>query len=168
MDRYITYKYPRTLPEKPFAVAFMEGSDLAPGLNGTVSFYDVNNGTLVEAEIFNLPPDKPPSQGEQPIGPFGFHLHDGFTCGMPDMADPFSAAMGHYNPGSQQHPYHAGDFPVLFGNNGYAFMIFYTNRFRPSDVIGRAVVIHQNPDDFRSQPAGNSGKRIACGIIRKV
>ncbi|WP_201260037.1 superoxide dismutase family protein [Tissierella sp. P1] len=45
-------------------------------------------------------------------------------------------------------------------------MSFFTDKFKPEDIIGRSVIIHQNPDDYRTQPAGNSGKRIACGVIR--
>ena len=47
-------------------------------------------------------------------------------------------------------------------------MCFFTDKFKPKDIIGRAVIIHQNPDDYRSQPSGNSGKRIACGIIKRL
>ena len=47
-------------------------------------------------------------------------------------------------------------------------MAVYTNRFKPSDVINKTVMLHRNPDDFRSQPSGNSGVRIACGTIEKV
>lgn len=47
-------------------------------------------------------------------------------------------------------------------------MKFFTDKFVPSDIIGRAVIIHENPDDYRTQPAGNSGKRIACGVICPV
>ncbi len=64
------------------------------------------------------------------------------------------------------HGNHAGDFPVLFSNDGYAEMTFFTNRFKPWEVIGKSVIIHQNPDDYRSQPSGNSGKRLACGVIQ--
>ena len=46
-------------------------------------------------------------------------------------------------------------------------MTVYTDRFRPCDVTGRSVIIHQMPDDYRSQPAGDSGERIGCGIILK-
>lgn len=45
-------------------------------------------------------------------------------------------------------------------------MNFFTNRFRASDVIGKTIIIHQNPDDYRTQPAGNSGNRLACGVIQ--
>jgi len=168
MERSISYKYAYTLLEKPAAVAQMQGSDLAPNIKGTVSLYAADNGTLVAAEINGLPAAVPGTATTQPINPFGFHLHTGATCDMPNAAEPFPGSMGHYNPTNQPHPDHAGDFPVLLANNGYAFMVFFTNRFRPGDVIGKAVVIHQNPDDFRTQPAGNSGKKIACGIVKKA
>jgi len=45
-------------------------------------------------------------------------------------------------------------------------MRFFTNRFLPGDVIGRTVMIHENPDDYRSQPSGDAGKRIGCGVIQ--
>jgi len=45
-------------------------------------------------------------------------------------------------------------------------MCFFTNKFNVRDIIGKAVIIHENPDDYRTQPAGNSGKRIVCGVIR--
>jgi Cu-Zn family superoxide dismutase len=45
-------------------------------------------------------------------------------------------------------------------------MCFFTNRFRVRDIIGRSVIIHENPDDYRTQPAGNSGKMLGCGVIK--
>ena len=75
--------------------------------------------------------------------------------------------MTHYNPNQCAHPYHAGDLPPLFGSNGYAFEAFLTDRFTVSEVIGRTVIIHSKPDDFSTQPSGNSGEKIACGEIRK-
>jgi Cu-Zn family superoxide dismutase len=44
-------------------------------------------------------------------------------------------------------------------------MSFFTNKFRVSQVIGKAVIIHENPDDYRTQPAGAAGKRLACGVV---
>ena len=58
----------------------------------------------------------------------------------------------------------AGDFPVIFSNDGYASISFYTNKFMPEEVIGKSVIIHQNPDDYRSQPAGNAGKDWPVGL----
>ena len=74
-------------------------------------------------------------------------------------------AGAHYNPDNQLHGNHAGDLPVIFSNNGTAIMDVFTSRFRPKDVVGRSVIIHQNPDDYRTQPTGASGKKLACGII---
>ncbi len=154
------------LSRTPFAKAELMGGPLAPDINGTVSFYPAYNGTLVVAEVYNLPRTVPPTPQNPPIGPFGFHIHDGNSCEIGNPTDPFQSAGGHYNPTGMTHPEHAGDLPVLFSNNGYAFMIVFTDRFVPQQLLGRAVVIHQNPDDFRTQPAGNSGKRLACGIIK--
>jgi len=79
------------------------------------------------------------------------------------MADPFSDVMSHYNPNGCEHPYNDGDLPPLFGNGGYALCAFLTDRFSVNDVIGRTVIIHDQPDDFTTQPSGNSGTKIACG-----
>ena len=100
-----------------------------------------------------------------PVGPHGFHIHEFGRCKAGNPANPFQSAGGHWNPTLQPHGNHAGDFPVLFSHDGRAIMCFFTDRFRPQDVVGPSVVIHENPDDFRTQPAGASGKRLACGVI---
>lgn len=84
------------------------------------------------------------------------------------MDDPFADTMGHYNPNGCEHPYHAGDLPPLFGNNGIALSLFLTNQFSVNEVIGKTIVIHDHPDDFITQPSGNSGTKIACGVIRRI
>ncbi len=138
-----------------------------PSIAGYVTFVDVPGGVRVCADIMGLPPYKPASGSRQPVGPFGFHVHEHGNCDMGSAAHSFEASGGHWNPTDQPHGNHAGDFPVLMaGNNGRAIMCFITDRFRAADVIGKAVIIHENPDDYRTQPAGNSGKRIACGVIR--
>lgn len=153
------------LSKTPVARAEIIGGPLAPNINGTVNFYEIHGGTLVVAEIYNLPEMVAGNMQSPPIGPFGFHLHEGGSCAVGNPSDPFAMAKGHYNPTNQPHPLHAGDMPVLFSNNGYAYLAFFTNRFTPEQVLSKAVIIHQNPDDFRSQPAGNAGKRLACGIV---
>ena len=82
--------------------------------------------------------------------------------------DPFANAGMHYNPDNCQHPYHAGAMPPLFGVDGAALLLFLTNRFSVQEIIGRTVIIHARPDDFMTQPSGNSGEKIACGVIRKT
>lgn len=150
------------------ALAIVKGGSLAPNLKGQVLFYSVPGGTEVCAEFSGLPLYQPATGNSQPIGPFGFHVHEYGVCETIDPSNPFQSAGGHYNPTDQPHGNHAGDFPVVFSNNGYAKISFFTDKFKPKDIIGRSVILHQNPDDFRSQPAGNSGKRMACGVICKV
>ena len=58
--------------------------------------------------------------------------------------------------------------PPLFINDGYAFMIFLTDRFKVDEIIGRTVIIHSMPDDFTTQPSGNSGMKIACGVVESA
>ena len=73
----------------------------------------------------------------------------------------------HDNPYHCPHPYHAGDMPPLFGANGYAFSAFLSDRFTVEEVIGKTVIFHEAPDDFVTQPSGNAGAKMACGVIVK-
>lgn len=57
---------------------------------------------------------------------------------------------------------------MLIAHDGFAGMCFFTNKFNIDEVIGKAIIIHENPDDYRSQPAGDAGKRLACGIIKPM
>ena len=136
---------------KPEAIAWIRGEGR---LRGCVKLYAIPRGTLVVAEVLGLPP------GETDF--FAMHIHEGGSCageGFPDTG-------GHYNPGKTEHPNHAGDLPPLLSQNGRAWMAVETNRFTPRQVIGRTVVIHRQLDDFCSQPSGNSGRKIGCGVIR--
>lgn len=150
------------------AVAQVMGGPLAPSIRGSVIFTEAPGGTIVSAEFFGLPAYKPASNGNAPIGPLGFHLHENGTCNIDNEKEPFVAAGGHWNPTNQPHGNHAGDFPVLFSNDGYARMAFFTNKFNVNEVIGKAVIIHENPDDYRTQPAGAAGRRLACGLVRNL
>lgn len=138
---------------RPRAVAWVRG---VHGLRGSVTFYSVPGGTLVTAEIEGLP-----KNGD---GFFGFHIHEGNSCG----GEEFSEIGGHWNPQDQKHPRHGGDLPPLLESGGRAFLAVKTGRFRPEEVIGRTVVIHGGPDDFRSQPGGDAGEKIGCGVIRQI
>jgi superoxide dismutase, Cu-Zn family len=148
------------------AVAHIHGGPLAPQLRGVVVMQDVRGGTEVYAEVQGLPPYRPAQDGQDPVGPHGFHIHEHGSCVIGNPEQPFMSAGGHWNPTHQPHGNHAGDFPVLFSNDGYARMSFFTNKFRVQDVIGRSIIIHQHPDDYRTQPSGDSGKMLACGVIQ--
>ncbi len=150
----------RLLTTKPSAVADIKGMDEYAALQGKVSFHSADEGVLVVSDISGLPDPKGVCGGV-----FGFHIHAGDTCSG-DKADPLAKTLGHFNPKNCEHPYHAGDMPPLFSNRGFAWSAFYTERFNIFEIIGKTVVIHDMPDDFRSQPSGNSGKKIACGVIQ--
>ncbi len=148
------------LYQMPEAHARISGAPNFSSISGIVRFYTVRNGILVNAEIYGLP------SGTNPCAPYihGFHIHEGESCTGTDT-EPFANAGTHFNPHSCQHPEHAGDMPPLFASNGFAWMLYYTERFSLSEIIGRTVIIHENPDDFHTQPSGNSGAMIACGVI---
>lgn len=145
------------LEDAPSAVAALRGSAVYPDLRGMVRFFETTGGILVVADVEGLP-----MQAECG-GVFGFHIHEGMGCG----GDDFAETLGHYNPTDCPHPYHAGDLPPLFSNEGTAYMAVLTTRFTLQEILGRTVVVHLNPDDFMTQPAGNSGRKIACGVIRR-
>jgi Cu-Zn family superoxide dismutase len=144
------------------AVASLQGGPLAPEISGTVHFKPVEGGTIVTVELTGLPPYE---EGDPPIGPHGFHIHANGDCEVGDPEDPFQAAEGHFNPDDSPHGDHAGDLPVLFSNEGSAQTSVFTNAFTVEEVTGRAVIVHKHPDDFRSQPSGDAGPRLACGVI---
>ena len=127
---------------------------------GKVSFSETNGRLRVEAQVSGLTP-----------GEHGFHIHESGDCTAPDA----SSAKGHFNPGTKVHGHyasevhHGGDMPNLVADAGgsakYSAEISGLTLNGPTGVVGRSVVIHADPDDYKSQPAGNSGKRIACGTI---
>ena len=148
----------------PRAVASLEAAKGNP-VWGSVSFVETKNGVLVRADV----------RGLRSNGEFGFHVHEKGDCSSAD----FMSAGGHFNPGGKPHAHHgkperhAGDLANLKANSeGNAVYVFETTLLTvtkgPNSVVGRAVVIHANPDDYTSQPAGNSGPRIACGLIRSA
>lgn len=146
----------RLILQCPCCTAVICGSAEYPEIHGTVSFFKACNGSLIVAEIFNLPSEN---------GVFAMHIHNGKSCSGNEN-DPFSDAGSHLNFTDTEHPLHTGDLPALFNNCGYAWTAVYTNRFQPMQVKGYPVIIHASPDDFHSQPSGNSGNKIACGLIK--
>lgn len=148
------YLLENTLPK---AKAWVRGNAQAPQLSGLVKFYDTPyGGVVVEAEIFGLPNINLPQSSNF----YAMHIHEGGSC-----SGDFMSAGEHYNPEGMSHPGHAGDLLPLLGNQGYAWYAFYDKRFTIEELIGKTVIIHSHSDDFVSQPAGNSGLRIGCGVI---
>ncbi|NLA87346.1 MAG: superoxide dismutase family protein, partial [Clostridiales bacterium] len=119
------------------------------------------DGVLLSVEVAGLPKGGDGCSSRV----FGFHIHEGESC-TGNAHDPFSHVKGHFNPNNCRHPHHAGDLPPLFEMQGRAFMIFLTDRFTVSDIVGKTIIIHASPDDFTTQPSGNAGDKIACGVIK--
>ncbi|WP_187969438.1 superoxide dismutase family protein [Aquibium microcysteis] len=134
---------------------------------GTVTFQSTRSGMLrVIVELTDLPP-----------GTLGFHVHETGDCAI---ADSFASAGGHYAADashgveSEDGP-HPGDFPnIHVAENGVVKVEFFTDRLSLGDgenplmdEDGSAVVVHSGPDDYTTQPSGESGDRIACGVIRQ-
>lgn len=142
------------------AAAFIYGNKNNPSLFGSVYFYQTNLGTFVLVNVDGLPVD----QNKCPSKFFGFHIHDGVQCSG-TAEDEFLNAGNHLSPQQCPHPMHMGDMPVLIGAGGKAFSVFLTDSFTVNDIVGKTVIIHSEADDFRSQPGGDSGEKIACGKI---
>lgn len=141
------------------AVAFIQGSSDHPALRGQATFVQTYRGVLVTVRVDGLPPEEPCAGGV-----FALHIHGGTSC-TGNATDPFGDAGTHYDPWDCPHPYHAGDLPPLFGNDGFAYLSVLTNRFTVEEIVGKVLVIHRGVDDFTSQPAGNAGAKIGCGRI---
>ncbi len=143
------------LIKKPHAIAEINGGEKYPEIRGEVRFFQTNLGVMVVSDVRGLPVMN--TRCDYPM--FAMHIHSGENCEEPET---------HYNPENCPHPYHSGDLPPLFSNDGYAFEATLTNRFDLSEIIGKTVVIHSQPDDFKTQPSGDSGEIIACGVIRQL
>lgn len=143
--------------ENPYAISYLKGNNDNLKLKGTVEFFPWATGSIIKLEVLGLPMDNLNNF-------FGFHIHEEGLC---DENKNFETSGAHYDINMNMHPNHTGDLPMIYSNNGYAFMLYYTNRFKPDDIIGRSVIIHKMLDDLHTQPAGNSGARIACGVIIK-
>ena len=148
------------IKKRPYAISRIKGNNNNPRINGIAYFYKVQSGVLVSIQINGLPLSN--DICKKPV--FAVHIHSGNSC-TGNNTDPFADALTHYNPNNCAHPYHAGDLPPIFGANGIGLSVFLTDRFSAEEIIGKTIIIHSAPDDFTSQPSGNSGTKIACGVI---
>lgn len=129
---------------------------------GHVSFKKVDKGVLVEAEITGLTP-----------GEHGFHIHEFGDCSAPDAM----SAGGHYNPYNKLHDgdstsdRHMGDLGNIVadaeGKASYSRVDNLVELNGEHTIIGRSVVVHADRDDLKTQPTGNAGARVACGVIEE-
>ena len=158
-------------PLNRIAVAYSTIVNASGETRGTAEMWqDADNVVHVEVQVTGMP-----------AGPHGIHFHAVGSCES-TSAGAFAGAGAHFNPLGRQHGLdnpagpHAGDAPNLTVNaNGIGRASFTTDRISLTegstslfDADGSAIVIHAAADDQISQPAGNSGARIACGVVRKT
>lgn len=147
-------------PVMPDAQASIRGNHLYPDLYGIVFFCQMPYGVFVNAQFHGLP-----HLAQENVNRFlGFHIHENGNCTLNAKND-FANVGNHYNPDNLPHPNHRGDLPPILNCNGYAWQSFLTDAFTVAEIIGRSVIVHAMHDDFMTQPSGNSGAKIGCGII---
>jgi superoxide dismutase, Cu-Zn family len=149
-----------TTPAGPTATASIEGRS-ASTLTGTATFTQNGDAVHVIVDLANAPE-----------GVHAVHLHEKGDCSAPDA----TSAGGHFNPMHMEHgspdaaSHHAGDFGnMTVGGDGHGHLELDTRMLTvaPGDrsVAGRAVVVHAKEDDMKTQPTGNAGGRIGCGVV---
>lgn len=147
------------LQDTPDAFASISGGKVYPDIMGIANFYRTrwDTGLMIEVELANLP-----NSASYAPRFLGMHIHENGDC-----TNHFQNTGMHYNPTSAAHPYHLGDLPSVLNSDGYAYIAFYDSFLSLRDIIGRSIIIHENRDDFTSQPTGDSGNKIACGVIHR-
>jgi Cu-Zn family superoxide dismutase len=149
-------------PSGPSAVVVLEPTT-GNTAGGTVNIVQKGDKVAVSVRGSGLAP-----------GAHGFHIHEKGDCSSGDGM----SAGGHFNPHGKPHASptvadrHAGDMPMLQADGTGVVMLtveldVVSIGGGAADIVGKAVIVHKDPDDFRTQPTGNSGARVACGVIRK-
>lgn len=157
-----------TVPPEPMPVQTRVAvAPIGPASGSTVTgmatFTESNGTVTLELTLENASP-----------GAHGVHIHETGDCSATDA----SSAGGHWNPTGEEHgkwgepPFHLGDIGnVEVGEDGTGSLTMSTDLWSVGDrsdrdVVGTSVVVHSGADDFTTQPAGDSGERIGCGVIR--
>ena len=150
-------------PDAPRATASLQPTR-GNQTSGTVRFVQSGGKVRVNAVVVGLKPGRE----------HGFHVHEAGDCGSGDGM----SAKGHFNPHAKPHAHHgtaerhAGDMPNLRADaNGRAEASFELDVISvapgPASVVGRGLIVHADPDDYRTQPTGNAGARMACSVIQR-
>lgn len=140
----------------PSAMATLQGED--KDLTGTVTITQEGAGVKIVADVSGVKKD----------GKHGFHVHENGQC---DHTGHFKSAGGHFNPGNAVHacpptdPRHAGDLGNIDISGGKGHLEITSSTLTLSSLAGKALILHAGEDDCKTQPTGNSGDRLACGVV---
>ena len=148
-------------PAPKHATATMEGTAKFKKVKGTVEFKEVDDGVEVTANLEGLKP-----------GNHGFHIHEKGDCSAPDAA----SAGGHFNPSKHKHgapdaaEHHEGDLGNLTADKSGKATTTLTMKGitlgeGDTSIVGKGFIIHEKADDMKTQPTGNAGDRVGCGVI---
>jgi superoxide dismutase, Cu-Zn family len=155
-------------PAPPPAAPKKATATLAPAskskVKGTIEFTEIDGGVEVVANVEGLTP-----------GDHGYHVHEKGDCSAPDA----KSAGGHFNPNNHQHgapdaaEHHEGDFGNLTaGKDGKATKTFTMKGITlgegATSIVGKGFIVHAKKDDLKTQPTGNAGDRVACGVIESA
>lgn len=161
----------QTTPEEPLRATAQLKPLKGSKVFGEVSFEQEGDKVRMQVVV----------QGLKPGGEYGFHIHEVGDCSSPDGM----STKGHFNPFAKSHGYfgdaqrHAGDLPSILVPTGEkkrpnkagraqinVTLDMITLEPGPGNIVGRGLIVHAQPDDYTTQPTGNAGARIACGVIR--
>jgi Cu-Zn family superoxide dismutase len=142
----------------------MQGAPDDTDFAGTLSIAPEGTGLRIIADVAGVDKD----------GKHGIHVHENGMCDHhPEGADakPFSTAGGHFNPAGAEHacpptdPRHAGDLGNIDISGGKGHLEISLANVTADQLNGKAIILHAGEDDCKTQPTGNSGDRIACGVV---
>jgi superoxide dismutase, Cu-Zn family len=146
------------------ATATLQGAPTDTDFKGTITFTPEGNGVKVVAHL----------EGVDTDGMHGFHVHETGECTHGEGDKHFTSAGGHFNPGGAEHacpptePRHAGDLGNIEVTGGTGHLEESTTLLSlsgPNSVVGKAIILHAKADDCKTQPTGDAGDRLACGVV---
>jgi Cu-Zn family superoxide dismutase len=144
--------------------ATLQGAPEDTDFSGTVTITPEGNGVRIVAHVSGVDKD----------GKHGFHVHETGDCSHGEGGKHFTSAGGHFNPAGAEHacpptePRHAGDLGNIEVTGGTGHLETTTTLLTltgPNSVVGKAIILHAGEDDCKTQPTGNAGDRLACGVV---